>query len=251
MSWQEMDKEMNNVQQDKHKVDFVPLKQAKPKKGLKILSYGNFSAGKTHFSLTADDPLWVVDTERGVTPLAKNFPDKNINIITIFEPDVGKFDKDDVVSFEKIDQAIEYLNNLPEEQVKTVVVDSISDYWDFSQAYAKTKISNVAVEKRTFQDTDWTVPNKLYTRLIVKLMNMNCNVILCSRATEDYAVAGSHKPATQKKTAFFVDIILFHDVKIIKGEQIFTTIIEKCRMKGELIGKKYENLNFNKLKEEL
>jgi len=232
------------------KIEFKKLPEAKEERGIKILSYGNFATGKTHFALSSPKPVYIIDTENGASPLADKFPDaKVINICNIEEEDNDE--KDEIRNFEKFQQTISYLVTLSD--AETIIIDSISDIWDWAQAYAKIKIFKIPAEQRLAQQWDWGVINKLYLKQILKLINKNCNVILCARTGEEYAAAGQptgrFKPLCQKKTPFWVDIVLFHEVKFINKQLQFQAKIEKCRQKGELIGKIIENPTLEKIEE--
>ena len=125
----------------KPKIEFKPLSEAKQDRGIKILSYGNFSTGKTHFALSSEAPVYIIDTENGASPLADKFPDaKVINICNIEGGDSDE--KDEVKNFENFQEAISFLIN---SDAKTIIIDSISDIWDWAQAYAKIKVCNTPV----------------------------------------------------------------------------------------------------------
>jgi len=62
------------------KLYFIDLKNEVQKSGLNILVYGGFGTGKSHFCLSAPEPIYVIDTEGGIKPLFRNFKDKDIPI---------------------------------------------------------------------------------------------------------------------------------------------------------------------------
>ncbi len=238
----------------KPKIEFKTLLESKKDRGIKILSYGSFSTGKTHFALSSEKPVYIIDTENGAAPLADKFPDANIlNICNMDANDIEE--KDEVNNFENFQEAINHLISLPDDKIGTIIIDSVSDIWDWAQAYAKTKIFKIPVEQRFAQQFDWGVPTKLYLKQIQKLINKNCNIVLCARAGEEYAGAGQptgkYKPQCQKKTPYWVDIVLFHEVRFINKQLQFQAKIEKCRQKGEIINKIIENPNLEKIKEML
>jgi len=55
-----------------------PGSQLVHEQGLKILVWGEPEVGKTHFALTAPEPVYVVDTEYGVAPVLRHFKHKRI-----------------------------------------------------------------------------------------------------------------------------------------------------------------------------
>ncbi len=253
MTWEnQAQKEKKQKPKTETKIEFKTLLESKKNRGIKILSYGNFSTGKTHFALSSTKPVYIIDTENGASPLADKFPDANvINICNVEGGDAD--DKDEVKNFENFQATIDYLIKLPDDQIGTIVVDSISDIWDWAQATAKTKIFKIPIEQRFVQQWDWAVPTKLYLKQLLKLINKNCNIIVVARAGEEYAGAGQpsgkYKPQCQKKTPYWVDIVLFHEVKFINKQLQFQAKIEKCRQKGEIINKIIENPTLEKIEE--
>ena len=254
MSWQTQQNTEKKEEVKKSKIVFTTLKDAKAKRGIKILSYGSFSTGKTHFALSSDKPVYIIDTENGASPLADKFPDaKVINICNLGGADVD--DKDEVKNFDNFQDAVNYLIKLPEEEVGTIIVDSMSDIWSWVQAYAKTKVFKIPIEDRFKQQFDWGVPNSLIRKNVLKLINKNCNIIFTAREGEIYEgpgqPSGRYKPETQKKIPFYVDIVLHHQIKFINKQIMFQAKIEKCRQKGEIIGKIVESPTLEKIKEML
>ena len=236
------------------KVVFKTLADAKVDRGIKILSYGNFSTGKTHFALSSDKPIFIIDTENGASPLADKFPDAQVvNISNMDNNNVEE--KDEVNNFDNYLNAIDHLCAIPDDQVGTIIVDSMSDIWEWAQAYAKVKVFKIGIEDRLKQQWDWGVINKLYLKPLQKLINKNCNVIITARESEKYESAGKpsgkFEPKCQKKTPYWVDIVLHHEMKFMNKQLQFNAKIEKCRQKGELIGKYIESPTLSKIKEML
>jgi len=249
MTWE---KQAVVKEQVKPKIEFKSLSEAKLNRGIKILSYGSFSTGKTHFALSSDKPVFIIDTENGASPLADKFPDAQvINISNMDSENIEE--KDEVKNFDNYQNAIDYLVKLPDEQVGTVIIDSISDIWEWTQAYAKIKVFKIPIEDRLKQQWDWGIINRLYLKNLKKLINKNCNLIIIARESEVYAGAGQptgrYEPKCQKKTPFWVDIVLHHEMKFINKQILFQAKIEKCRQKGEIINKIIENPTLEKIKE--
>jgi len=228
-------------------IEFKSLLEAEKKRGLKIGIYGDFATGKTHFALTAPEPIFIIDTELGSSPLAHLFKGKDIKILDVAEKDGSR-------SFEKIEKAVEFISK--QDKIGTVVIDSVSDFWDYTQEFAKVNIFKIKPQDRLAQQWDWGIINKLYLSLLLKLIKLDCNLILTARETEIYAGPGQPtnmvKPKWQKNTGFWVDFVLYASKKIDKfGKVTFYMNIEKSRQIGTLMGKNYQNLNFTKLKEEI
>ena len=90
----------------------------------------------------------------------------------------------------------------------------------------------------------------------MKLLRIECNLIVTARESAIYAGAGQVtnqvKPKWQNSTGFWVDVVLHNTKKIDKlGKINFNSTIEKCRQSGELMGKMISGMNFEKLEGEL
>jgi hypothetical protein len=233
------------------KIEFKNLSEAKQTRGLKVLSYGNFSTGKTHFALSSEKPVYIIDTENGASPLADKFPDaKILNICNMNGDDVEE--KDEVKNFENFQQAVDYLCSIPDSEIGTIIIDSISDFWEWCQAYGKIKVFKLSIEDRLKAQFDWGVINKLYKAQINKLINKNCNLILTARETEIYNglnPSGRYQAKCQKTTPYFVDIVLYHEMKFINKQFQFQAKIDKCRQDGNMVGKIIENPSLEKIQE--
>lgn len=243
MDWNNNKKEPE-TDEVKPQIQFTTLKEVKKDRGIKILSFGNFSTGKTHFALSSKGPVYIIDTENGASPLADKFPDAKVITLANLDDDNIE-EKDEVKNFQKYMDTVDYLVKLPDEEVGTVIIDSISDIWDWAQAYGKIKIFKISIEDRLKQQWDWSTINKLYLKPLMKLINKNCNVIFTAREGETYAGAGRptgiFEPKCQKKTPYYVDIVLHHQTKYSNKKMNFQCKINKCRQDGELIGKIIDN----------
>jgi hypothetical protein len=233
--------------EEKKPIVFKSLTDADERRGLKVGIYGDYATGKTHFALTAKEPIFIIDTEMGVAPLAHIFKDKDIRILDVAE-------KDGTKSYEKIVEAVDLIAH--EKEVGTVILDSITDFWDFCQEYAKVSIFKLKPEQRLAQQWDWGVINKLYMTTLMKLIKLPCNLIVTAREAEIYAGAGQPttqvKPKWQKTTGFWVDFVIHNTKKIDKiGKLAFTGNIEKSRPSSKLMNKSYTNLDFAPLESEL
>lgn len=228
-------------------IAFKPLTEADEKRGLKVGIYGDFGTGKTHFALTAPEPIYIIDTEMGSAPLAHTFKGKDINVIDVAEQDA-------TASYEKISAAIDLI--AAQEKIGTVIFDSITDLWEICQEYAKVNIFKIKPEARLAQQWDWGVINKLYMKMLMKLLRLDCNLIITGREAEIYAGAGQItnqvKPKWQKTTGFWVDFVLHNTKQIDKmGKLTFNTNIEKSRPTAKLMGKTFHGLDFAQLQEEV
>ena len=247
MGWNNEATNVKEKEAPKEEIQFTSLSDAKDKRGLKIGLYGDYATGKTHFALTAPEPIFIIDTEMGASPLAHMFEGKDVRILDVAE-------KDGTKSYQKISDAVEYISK--QEKVGTIVLDSITDLWEFSQEFAKVNIFKISPEDRLKQQWDWGTINKCYMKVLMKLLKIESNLIVTAREAEIYAGAGQPtnqvKAKWQKTTGFWVDIVIHNTKKIDKlGKINFNSNIEKCRQSGEMMGQSFPNLNFGKLEEEL
>lgn len=232
-------------QEEEKPLEFKSLSEAEEKRGLKIGMYGDYATGKTHFALTAPEPVYIIDTEMGSAPLAHLFKGKDVRVLDVAE-------KDGTKSYEKIIAAIDHISQ--QENVGTVILDSATDLWGFCQEYAKVNIFKIKPEQRLAQQWDWGVINKLYLSILLKFLKMDCNLIITAREAEVYAGAGQPttqvKPKWQKDTGFWVDLVIHNTKRIDKvGNLSFASNIEKSRSAGKIMGKTFPNMTFPQLKE--
>ncbi len=240
-------KEQILKEKEETKIEFKPLAEVDQKRGLKIGIYGDFATGKTHFALTAPEPIFIIDTELGASPLAFLFKGKDIKILDVCE-------KDGSISFQKYVQAVEFLSQ--QEKIGTVIVDSMTDIWSFCQEYCKVNIFKIKPEQRLAQQWDWGLINKNYLKPLLTLINLNCNIILTGREQELYSGPGQpmgiFKPHWMKKTPFWIDFVIYNTKKTDKmGTTTFNSKIEKSRPVGQLMGKSFVNMDYTKLVEEI
>ena len=247
MGWNDEAENVKEKEEPKKEIEFKSLGDAEEKRGLKIGLYGDYATGKTHFCLTAPEPIYIIDTEMGSAPLAHAFKGKDIRVLDVAE-------KDGTTSYQKVLEAVEFISK--QEKVGTVILDSITDLWEFSQEFAKVNIFKIKPEDRLKQQWDWGQINKVYMKVLMKLLKIECNLIVTAREAEVYAGAGQPtnqvKPKWQKTTGFWVDLVVRNSKRIDKmGKTTFNSNIEKCRQSGALMGKSFPNMDFEKLEREL
>ena len=162
-NWDDLADNVTEKEEPKTEIEFKSLGDAQSKRGLKIGLYGDFATGKTHFGLTTPEPIFIIDTEMGTAPLAHSFEGKDVRVLDVAE-------KDGTKSYQKIIEAIEYISK--QEKVGTVIVDSITDVWEFCQEYAKVNIFKIKPEDRLKQQWDWGTINKCYMKILMNLLKI-------------------------------------------------------------------------------
>ena len=190
---------------EKKKIEF---KRAYRKENLKVGIFGLPKTGKTYFSLTAPEPIAVIDTELGTAPVAiQHFPEKDIRI---YEVDVlsGSGDIDPDMAIRNIEMAVRDI--VLDENIKTVVLDSGTDLWSFMHMWLdrvarKTKIGTIV-------RTEWGMANARYRAIVQKLRAMKKHLIFTGHAkpvyTEDGKETNMFKPDWQRDTAYWFDVIV-------------------------------------------
>ncbi len=216
--------------------------------GLKILVWGGPGEGKTYFALTFPPPIYVLDTEYGVMPVLRHFPDKDINVYEAAvldpdtdEPDAGK-------SLKMIEQALSTLKDINE---GTIVVDSGTDVWSWLGAWleqAGAKMTSIGKPQRL----EWGRANLRWRQLILRLMAKPVHFVITAQPTEEYSSSGealgTYKPRIQKQTPHMCDIILHVEKRFMKGipKPKHIATMTKCRFQRGL-DMEIEDITFDKL----
>jgi len=251
-------------EEQKEPMKFTKLSPEMTTKKLKIGVHGMQKTGKTRFCMSAPGPVYMIITEPGVKPLARLFPDKEIYFVEVYEPDyTGTFEVEPTQTLKNIDEAVKLIRTKAlenPENVKTVVVDSVSDIWKWVQEWMKAEVLKIDKTARVKQQWDWGHANNKYQNIIMQLISLPCHVILTGQDREEYVAAGSPSgetvPRWQKQTPYWVDIVIkvYKQTKKVGGLSYFGTI-EDCRHMGPelqpIAGETMENIDYDKLGEKL
>jgi hypothetical protein len=235
----------------------IDLSQLHKERGLKILIYGLPGSGKTHFCLTAPDPIVFIDTEFSVDqfyPLVKN---KKIYCYQVFEYDKNTFEMDSTLMLKKVEKAIYEITNII--KPKTIVIDSGTSIWQYLQdwlRYTVVKIGDKLNKKGVPADRrDWWRANSKYYGILMSLLASSANLIITAQSKPDYDERGNpigSSPSMQKYTPYWVGIILELDTEVTQSGNVnYFATIRKCRTptKEPLVGTRFENPSFDKLAE--
>ena len=238
-----------------------------------MMIWGPTAVGKSYFALTCPEPVYVISTEFGVAKLYKHFPGRDIKVLECAEPytdpikkqgveDTDPFSVDPVKSLEKVEAATEALKDI---QKGTIVVDVVSDIWEWMGTWLKAnaKLHQSAGGTEYMMRTDWQDANARYKWLIMRLLSRPCHVVLTARSQGVYDDKGNMttktKAAAQKNTEYWVDFVasitlgsgdkVGPDGKVIRGKPVRTANITKCRFNGDLIGETITDITFDSMKE--
>jgi hypothetical protein len=195
-------------------VTFQKLSDAEPVKYLKIAVTGRPKTGKTRFALSCPSPIYVIETEPGLKPLKKLFPDKEIFYIDAYEPDPsGIFEADVTKSIAKIDAAVKIIRKMCIEKpdsVGTVVLDSVTDVWKWVMEWMKLDILKIDRTARVKQQWDYGYANTKYQNIIMQLISLPVHIVLTAQDKEEYAGAGQpsgvYEPSWMWQTPQWVDL---------------------------------------------
>lgn len=233
---------------------FLPIDDAAHKRGLKVAVWGSEGTGKTHFALTFPEPVYVVDTEMGATPLRKKFKGKTINVMNVLNIDASgeAWESDDVSDVEQILHGLDILLKRPQEEQKgTIVIDSGSDLWNMIQGYGKVKLYKLKPQDRLKAQWDWGPITKIHRTLFKRLLKSRYNLVFTGKVSEVYNgpnPTGVYVGKFQKDVPYLCDVVVKMEKRFINKVPQRVGVIEKCRMNGNIDGKVYPNLTFDTLK---
>ena len=236
----------------KVEVSFDKITDVQQKKGLKVGIYGNCNTGKTYFGFTSPKPIYFVDTEMGAGSVGLQFDSENLFVkeVCLHKKDESEvLEKDDVKNFEMINQLIK---SVADNKEGTIVIDSGTDLWSFCQSYCKVKHFKIKPDQRLKFQFDWGYINNMYQNLIYRLLKSSLNVVITARSREEYigsSPSGIFLAHWQKSTDYYLDVVIQNQKEKTKTGVVFKSEIIKCRPNGKLVGKVFENLTFDKLKE--
>lgn len=122
----------------------------------KLMFWGNESTGKSHACYTMPEPICFIDTEHKADDIAHKFSDKTVKI---WQPE--NFDE----AVTARDQALSFLSEYEAKvgDVGTLVVDSMSDMWQWAQyKYINKYYSNTDPEDVNLSLDDWGPIKKIH-----------------------------------------------------------------------------------------
>jgi hypothetical protein len=236
----------------------MPVKHAdiKRKKALKILLFGGYGSGKTHFALKATPGATLIfDAESG----ADFFEGKKGFDFDYWTDDDGL----KTASIKELNKAIDYLQSAEgNSKYKTFIIDPISDIWDSIQEQraeykddkARDKGKNIdernEAELESFNVKDWGDMKRIYKGLMLRLKNLPQNVILVAREKEisetkpdgSLVRTGEYTYDAEKSTGYATDFavrIVFDEKKNKRWAHI-----SKTRSDGLEMGEKVDNPTF-------
>jgi len=244
---------------------FTPLRKLGQKRKPKIGVWGDTETGKSHFILTCPEPIYVIDTEFGISPLAHKFKDKEIYVMETFIEDPETMKADPLKSLSRVEEAVDSLRDVEE---GTIAIDSGTDLWQWCEAYMKAEVGEIG---RKMLQWDWQIANKRYKNLMLKLLSRNTVFVITAQPQELYLGPGQrtgiYVPRWQKQTPFWMDVVLHMEKKPlispepkVKSSSQFDRLkyiqqprrakyiatVEKCRFERQF-NKQVEDMTYDKL----
>jgi hypothetical protein len=214
-------------------------------------SQGVGGSGKSHFALTAPDPIaYMLFDPKGLEGLVRQeqFRDKDIRVIEYkFNPGKVKEDDRGKVALDSLHQFVEDFS-IALKVARTIVWDKEDAIWEMLRYARLDAVSGrpanyyeLNLEYRAwFQDAADAGVNLGVIRGMKEVWGTRINKK--TGAEQPYST-GEYEPRGMKEVPELVQVTLEH-----RWEDGFKIRIgNKCRLNGELIGEEFEALTFNEL----
>lgn len=201
----------------------------------RTLVWGEEGSGKTHFAYTSEEPVAFIDTEGKAPAIAHKF-EVDEEKFAMWQPD----DYSEAVS--ALDQALSFLDYWQEEEedIGTIVVDSMSIMWDWSQDHHIEKFypgkdkSDVNLTTAFGEGPgDWSqIKNYHNMKFRRKMLDSDYHITWTAMAEEDYSARlednlnyTPDKPAGEKSNKYKATDVL----RIVKDDDdIPIGVLEKA-----------------------
>jgi len=219
-------------------------------KYLKVGIWGPEGCGKTYFSMTAPEPILIIDTDGGAEGVrTHHFEDKDIRIFFVdpVDYDTGKIDVERALN--DVEDAVKAIAKAVKQGgIKTVVLDSGTDIWNWMYTWLEgiahlTKIG-------TIPQFEWGKANERWRKIFHTLKWLPVNFILTGqeKVISEKKEEVVKRAAWQKQTRYWVDIKIKVFKKTIEGSNKwqFCGLLEKIRFM-QIEQATLCNLSWNKL----
>ena len=198
---------------------------------------GESNSGKTHFCLSAPEPIEFFDFDGGVLDLLGKFPNKDIRLHQFL---VDVWGKEAVTPlWEKF--LVEYKASLVGD-AETIIVDTATQLWEVLRSAHFERVQKGSPKERVkLQPIEYAEPNSIMRSVIMAPKTNNKNLILAHYTREVWDSEGKKtgmiEPDQSKHTTGLVDLALQFESKRIKPTGLKTVItISKCRQDRDLVG---------------
>ena len=206
------------------------------------LFYGGQGCGKTYTALTSDiEPVYVIDTEmRSDITATEKFPDKDIRVYEVVDIDFDEVDPehplDDAIDIQQTlaninNAVIALVNGVRDGDIEecTVVVDSVTDVWDWVMEAGKLRLMEAnEVDEATFRldnQMDWGEIKRRHYKILTALRVLSkkhgVDTILTAREKQrpEYADGGGeHYIRCENSVPFMSEVNVRFTKDVRKGQ---------------------------------
>ncbi len=259
----------------------LPAEDKVKKNGLIIAVYGKEKVGKSIFAASASlckkpvtaaigstippgTPMIFIDTELSANWLRKfyeaQFKTKDIRVFSVYKEHAKTKEIDPIASFEQFWNVIIESVTMKE---GTIVIDSLSDIYQWVNSYLRLKILELDPSTSGFNSdirpSSWYWRNDKWETLMKMLRKAQCNVIFTAKVKKVWAQEPSAKtgkptlmqtsryePVWHQSTPYWADILMDLQIRYKNGAPIRTGIIKGARS-GIEFDHEIEKPNFQKI----
>lgn len=255
--------------------EIIYKKKSPIKKKWITLLFGDTATGKTYISQTFSPPILIIDTEFGRSEDIKeiHFPNKEIFIADVITYATAKFGNQELVDdYYSINNMMMILKAVEEGKIKvnTVIVDSVSDLWEWLSSWMRvyyskqlTKEGKPKANPITMEVDDqklWKLANKKhqdFMKTFDAIRKKGIEVVLTAREKDipDYVTIKNPNLIktekdliqSQKRMPQFMDNIFRLSTREQANKVIY--IAKPLKLKGrEVSAKWYDMINYDKIK---
>jgi len=137
---------------------------------------------------------------------------------------------DPIRSMYELENAIIALKDV---QKGTIVVDNVTDYWQFVCAWMETQATRRTKSGQPLR-FEYAMANERYKYFIMRLLTMPLTVVLIAQSQKTYTSDGKetdvYAPRWQKQSPFWVDVVMHFSKHFVQNQWQYVATIEKCRL---------------------
>lgn len=212
-----------------------------------VMRIGGFEKdGKTHFGLTAPDPIMVMNIDRGLEGVVEKFARvKEIHISKDFRAMPSKTMEDNECRWEAIDAT--YDEALSDKNIRSILYDTDTESWEIARLAFLGKLAGV-------KELKYPEINSIFRNVIDKALAHDKNVIFTCRLRKQYIKTGTKSKGGYDESAWngqyeesgfgeFASIVqanLRSKIIDVDGVNVPTIKIINCRQNMQMNGEVFE-----------
>lgn len=205
--------------------------------------WGNQKKGKTHFALTAPEPIFLFDFDHGIEGVADKF-DKEIYQAVYYVPEEPSYNQQRNI-LDKFKS--EYHATRREESEGTIVLDSFTQIWNLISAVKIEEVKETRKKKEIYP-FDYGDANDMAEGFVDKIYDCGLNLVVTERAKKSYDNSGnwtgSYEPRGYKGIPYLMQV--FGRVQKEGDRRVYT--ITDCRFDDTLEGQNIYDPTVEKVK---